>query len=74
MADAINPDHYKKTYPFEVIDVIRESLTRSQFEGYCLGNELKYRLRAGVKNKDTALEDIQKAEWYRAERGGFSGT
>jgi hypothetical protein len=29
-----------------------------------LGNVLKYILRAGVKNKDTLLEDYKKALWY----------
>ena len=66
--DAINPSHYKETYPFEVIDVIKHVLTRSQFDGYCIGNEIKYRMRAGVKDVDTTLEDISKAEWYRNAR------
>ena len=66
--NAVNPAHYKDVYPFEVIEVIKSMLSDEEFRGYCLGNELKYRLRAGIKKKDTALEDIHKAEWYRNER------
>tara|TARA_R110000744_G_C19362488_1_gene561552 strand:+ start:359 stop:514 length:156 start_codon:yes stop_codon:yes gene_type:complete len=30
--------------------------------GFCLGNVIKYVLRAG--KKDDALEDLKKARWY----------
>ena len=65
--DAINPKHYKEEYPFEVIDLIRLSTTRDQFIGYCLGNEIKYRMRAGLKS-DNVEEDIRKAMWYHDVR------
>ncbi len=65
--DSINPAHYKEVYPFEVIDLIRLAMTREQFIGYCLGNELKYRLRAGIKS-DNMEEDIRKAMWYKQTR------
>ncbi len=65
---AVNPYHYKSVYPFEVIDMIRAALTEEEFRGYCLGNEIKYRMRAGIKS-DKIEEDIHKAEWYRATRG-----
>ena len=64
MSDPINPSHYKDKYPFEVIELIQQMLTYEQFLGYCLGNELKYRLRAGSKDPDKIVEDIKKAEWY----------
>lgn len=66
--DAVNPKHYKDVYPFEVIDLIADILTPSEVIGYCLGNEIKYRMRAGIKDPDKTLEDISKAEWYRAKR------
>lgn len=69
--DTINPAHYKSTYPFEVIELIKQMLTPEQFVGFCLGNELKYRMRAGVKHQDTLVEDIKKAEWYNNERVKF---
>ena len=32
--------------------------------GFCLGNTLKYISRAGKKNKEKELEDLNKAMWY----------
>jgi len=66
--DNVNsPKHYK-AFPVEVIDIIKYTLTTEQFKGYCLGNEIKYRMRAGIKNPEKTLEDIQKAEVYRKWR------
>ncbi len=63
--DAVNhPVHYN-SYPIEVIDMIERVLTPEQFQGYCLGNSMKYRMRAGLKDKDKTQQDIDKAEWYR---------
>jgi len=56
------PQHYKFFDNVEAIDVIAASLTKEQFKGYCLGNRLKYRLRAG--NKGQALLDIGKSDEY----------
>jgi len=64
--DPINPEHYTQTYPMQVIDIIQGVLSPEQFDGYCLGNELKYRLRAGFKGDP--LEDIKKALWYNNKR------
>ena len=69
--DNINPSHYKQ-FPKEAIDIIRDTLTEEQFVGYCLGNELKYRLRAGYKNPDRAAEDLDKAMWYAGKRDDLS--
>lgn len=55
------PKHYM-LFDFEVIDLIYEILSKEEFSGYCLGNVLKYRLRAG--KKDDALEDLAKANEY----------
>jgi hypothetical protein len=57
MADLINhPPHYTK-FPVEVIE-ITENLD------FCRGNAVKYLCRAGLKSKDTELEDLRKAQWY----------
>lgn len=56
-----NPKHYK-FFDTEVIEIIRASMTKEQFIGYCKGNCIKYRLRAG--KKDDALQDLMKAEEY----------
>jgi Protein of unknwon function (DUF3310) len=56
--DSVNhPQHYKAQSGIEVIDVIES------FElGFCLGNSIKYILRAGKKN--SRKEDLMKAVWY----------
>ena len=59
--DAINPDHYK-VGGIETIDYLEAKMTPEQFEGFCVGNALKYISRAGHKND--AAEDYRKAIWY----------
>ena len=61
MKDAINPDHYK-VGGIETIDYLEAKMTPEQFEGFCVGNALKYISRAGHKND--AAEDYRKAIWY----------
>lgn len=59
--DAINPDHYK-VGGIETIDYLEAKMTPEQFEGFCVGNALKYISRAGHKND--VDEDYRKAIWY----------
>lgn len=47
----------------EAIDVIRENLGDHLFVGFCLGNVMKYTLRAGKKGD--SREDLLKARWYK---------
>ncbi|MCF6780899.1 DUF3310 domain-containing protein [Stutzerimonas stutzeri] len=64
MSDEINsPSHYMMFPGMEAIDVIRAALTPEEFAGYCKGNALKYRLRAGEKGP--AEKCIAKANWYQ---------
>lgn len=58
--DMVNhPSHY--TYGrFEVIDVIKMALGEL-FEGFLVGNVIKYVLRYKRKN---GVEDLKKARWY----------
>ena len=64
-----HPDHYNSGQ-YEVVDVIDDA---GFGEGFCLGNALKYILRA--KHKENYVEDLKKAKWYleyvieRAEDG-----
>lgn len=59
------PSHYMLLDDIEAIEVIARSMTREQFKGYCFGNILKYRLRAGKKSELAYLEkDISKAGFY----------
>lgn len=57
--DVVNhPAHYKAG-GIETIDFIEaKQLT------YNLGNVVKYITRAGIKNKATHIEDLEKAAWY----------
>ena len=58
--DPVNhPSHYKSSTGLESIDVI-ESFQL----GFCLGNAVKYILRAGKKDKEKTIEDLRKAVWY----------
>lgn len=61
--DVVNsPKHYQFFPDLEAIAVIAMCMTQEQFYGYCLGNRLKYRLRAG--NKDKLEQDIAKSDKY----------
>lgn len=59
------PSHYMLFDNIEAIEVIARSMTQEMFKGYCLGNILKYRLRAGKKSELATLEkDMAKAAFY----------
>ena len=53
-----HPDHYNSGQ-YEVVDVIDDA---GFGEGFCLGNALKYILRA--KHKENYIEDIKTPHWY----------
>ena len=59
--DLVNhPNHY--TFgSIEVIDYIRDKMTPDEFQGYCMGNILKYISRHKHKN---GVEDLKKAQVY----------
>lgn len=71
MEDNVNhPPHYtwlKDKCGIEVIDITRHM-------DFCLGNAIKYILRAGHKqeasmsNKEKEIEDLKKAIWYINDR------
>lgn len=61
--DAVNNvKHYQVFEGIEAIDIIKQVLTPQEFKGYCKGNALKYRLRAG--KKADVVQDIKKAQRY----------
>lgn len=60
-----HPSHYNSSC-FEVIDFIE--IFNLDF---CLGNAVKYICRAGKKNSDTLVEDLEKAKWYLEEERRF---
>ena len=59
--DKVNhPSHY--TFgEIEVIDYIRDKMTPDEFQGYCMGNILKYISRHKHK---AGIEDLKKAQVY----------
>ena len=60
--DTVNhPPHYMKG-GIETVDVIRAKMSPDRFQGYLMGNVLKYLLRCEYKNK--RVEDIKKAQFY----------
>ena len=59
MNDIINhPPHYTDG-KIEVIDFIEDKQLN-----FHRGNAIKYIARAGKKNKETEIEDLEKAVWY----------
>ena len=55
-----HPSHYADR-KIEVIDYIEDC---GFLKGFCLGNVIKYVSRAGRKNPDKEVEDLEKAAWY----------
>jgi hypothetical protein len=64
--DVVNhPKHYTSTgiqceacgHPVEVISI-------TELHNFCLGNTLKYILRAGIKDPAKVIEDLEKGAWY----------
>lgn len=66
----IKPNHYKE-FGIEVKEIIKFVLEHADnsftpYEAFCVGNELKYRLRAGFKGEEKMLVDMNKAmEYYK---------
>jgi hypothetical protein len=60
------PSHYQVFDGIESIEIIARSMTVSEFRGFCMGNVLKYRLRAGKKSELATMEkDLNKAAFYQ---------
>ena len=53
-----HPSHYNSG-SIEVIDFVED-----QQMGFHLGNATKYICRAGKKNPEKEIEDLEKAVWY----------
>jgi len=61
--DMVNePPHYQSDAGIECIDAIEAATTGLQgFEGYCIGNAIKYLWRWKHKG---GVQDVEKARWY----------
>ena len=59
--DVVNsPNHYKQGER-ETIENIRDTMSSEGYQGYCVGNVVKYLARYKFKN---GLEDVRKAKKY----------
>lgn len=56
------PKHYAFFDEVESIQVIASSMTKEEFRGFCFGNQLKYRMRAG--KKDNVEQELNKSDFY----------
>lgn len=60
-----HPAHYQSGDPqYETIKVLKAWLSPEQYEGFLIGNELKYLSRYKLKN---GKEDLSKSAWYHKE-------
>ena len=57
MTDPVNHTSHYTAYPVEVIQL-------TAWMNFCRGNAVKYLTRAGLKDKDKEVEDLEKARWY----------
>lgn len=65
MNEKINhPSHYQKEGRKECIEEIREFYGDIITAIFCLTNAYKYLYRAGMKEGNSAEQDIAKAKWY----------
>ena len=63
MSDSIkSPAHYELLGGYKSITLIASAMTEEQWFGFCLGNNIKYKLRAGKKG--TLADDLAKADEY----------
>lgn len=60
--DAINPAHYRVEGIPEAIEIMQGLMTKEQFEGFLLGNIIKYSYRYG--RKGDKAETMGKIVWY----------
>lgn len=56
-----HPAHYGGDTLYETIKVLRAWLTTEQYQGFLIGNAVKYQSRYRSKG---GIEDIKKAAWY----------
>lgn len=52
-----HPKHYNTYKGIEIIDLVEQM-------NFNKGNAVKYITRAGIKNPETEVEDLEKAVWY----------
>lgn len=55
--DVNHPSHYTAYKGLEIIQLTEQM-------NFCRGNAVKYIARAGLKNPDDEIKDLEKAKWY----------
>lgn len=61
MTDPVShPSHYT-SHPSGV-----ETIVITEHMNFCRGNAVKYVMRAGLKDTEREIEDLEKARWYLA--------
>lgn len=58
--EVTHPKHYNQG-KIEVIEFIED---QGFGEAFCKGNAIKYIARAGKKDKNAEIQDLEKAVWY----------
>jgi Protein of unknwon function (DUF3310) len=56
-----HPSHYGGDTTYETIKVLRNWMTPEQFEGFLIGNSIKYLSRYRHKG---GTDDLRKSKWY----------
>lgn len=65
-SDVAHPNHYTLFDNVKAVEIIARSMSIEAFRGFCLGNVLKYRLRAGKKSEMATVEKaLNKAAFYQ---------
>lgn len=68
-----HPSHYNKDGRKECIDEIVDLFGMEYAQVFCLTNAYKYLYRAGSKEGNSTMQDMQKCKWY-LEWAGTHGT
>ena len=62
MSNVDHPQHYGgRDNPCETIKVIK---SLDMLHDFCIGNAIKYLMRAGKKGQECEKQDLEKARWY----------
>lgn len=67
-------EHYTNMIGLQPIEVMLEVLTEEEFIGFLKGNIIKYSMRAGHKDGESAEKDAAKARQYTRWLNHVKGT
>jgi hypothetical protein len=61
--EKVRPSHYVRSGK-DVWQMMIDVYGKEAFINFCEINAFKYRMRAGLKETESIVEDIEKAKWY----------